>query len=128
MENGKAAEAKVFNMKGMTEYQRDSIVSRVIMQSPQGSVNLFAVWEGQRISEHITPCNALIYVLEGRVNITIGGTVHCLSKGDAVVMPGGVPHSLAASENMKMLLTMITHYTEVKNAMVELRGERRLRE
>jgi len=99
--------ASVQKMTGLIDYQENSIVSRVLLQTPQGSVTLFAIWNGQRISEHTTPYDALVLVLEGGVDISIGGNVHRLSGGDTVVMPGGVPHALSATGNMKMVLTMI---------------------
>jgi quercetin dioxygenase-like cupin family protein len=91
----------------MIEYQEGSVVSREILKKATGTVTLFAFWEGQGISEHTAPFDAMVHVLEGRAEITIGGEAHSLGSGDMIVMPADVPHALKAVENFKMLLIMI---------------------
>ena len=91
----------------LVAYQDGAIVSRVILKKGAGSVTLFAFDRGQELSEHTTPFDALVQVLDGTAELTVGGASHRLDAGEALVMPGGVPHAVRAPDRFKMLLTMI---------------------
>jgi quercetin dioxygenase-like cupin family protein len=84
-----------------------AIVSRVLARTRGGSVTLFAFAAGQELSEHTAPFDALVHVIEGRLEITIGGNAVDVSGGMVVLMPADIPHALAAAEDSKMLLTML---------------------
>jgi quercetin dioxygenase-like cupin family protein len=94
-------------MADLVAYQDGAVVSRVILKKATGNVTLFAFDRGQELSEHTTPFDALVHVLDGRAEITVGGTPHHLSAGGMILMPGGLPHALKATERFKMVLTMI---------------------
>ena len=91
----------------LVAYQPGAVVSREIVRAAKGTVTAFAFDEGQGLSEHTTPYDALAHVLEGEAEITIGGTPHRVAAGQLVRMPGGVPHALRAVARFKMILTMI---------------------
>ena len=95
------------NVEGMIEYAADSIVSKTILDKPVGTITLFAFDQGQKLSEHTVPYDAVVQVIDGRGQLTIGGKQIAVSAGEVVIMPGNVPHSVAADEPFKMLLTMI---------------------
>ena len=90
----------------LLEYQPDAIVSRTIVARDETTVTLFAVAEGQSISEHSAPHLAMIYLLEGRAAITIDGEETTVSAGEMLMLPPDVPHALVAPEPFKMFLTM----------------------
>jgi len=94
-------------MADLVAYQDGAVVSRVILKKATGNVTLFAFDRGQELSEHTTPFDALVHVLDGRAEITVGGDVHHLEAGGMILLPGGVPHALKATERFKMSLTMI---------------------
>ncbi len=94
-------------MADLVAYQAGAVVSRVILKKGTGNVTLFAFDKDQGLSEHTTPFDALVLVLDGAAVITVGGTPHHLKAGEMIVMPGGVPHALQAAERIKMALTMI---------------------
>ena len=98
---------EVYSMADMAAYGAESVVSRALIQKGAGSVTLFALDKNQAISEHTAPYDALVYILEGLMVITIAGNPHNLGSGDAIIMPAGKPHSLRAAEKTKMLLVMI---------------------
>ena len=98
---------KVEVLKAMVEYQDGAVVSRTIMDKPQGTVTLFAFAEGEGLSEHTTPYDALVQVMDGEVEITIGGKAFHLDEGEIIVMPADIPHALRALGRFKMLLVMI---------------------
>jgi len=91
----------------MVVYQEGAVVSRTIIDKPQGTVSLFAFAEGEGLSEHTTPYDALVQVLDGEVEITIGGKAFHLEEGKTIVMPADVPHALRALGRFKMLLVMV---------------------
>jgi len=91
----------------MLDYQTGSIVSRLVLDKPAGSVTLFAFDSGQGLSEHTTPFDAVVQVLEGKLSVRVSGHDHEVAAGELIVMPAGEPHALKASERAKMILTMI---------------------
>jgi len=101
------ATPKVETLKDMVVYQEGAVVSRTIIDKPQGTVSLFAFAEGEGLSEHTTPYDALVQVLDGEVEITIGGEAFHLDEGKMIVMPADVPHALRALGRFKMLLVMV---------------------
>jgi quercetin dioxygenase-like cupin family protein len=98
---------KVEVLKDMVEYQKGAVVSRTLMDKPQGTVTLFAFAEGEGLSEHTTPYDALVQVLDGEVEITIEGKAFHLDEGEMIIMPADVPHALRALGHFKMLLVMV---------------------
>ena len=88
-------------------YAPGAIVSRALVQSKAGSVTLFAFDTGQGLSEHATPYDAHLLVLEGEALLTIGGREVRAGAGEITRMPADVPHSVEARGRMKMLLLMI---------------------
>jgi len=91
----------------MVEYSSDSIVSKTILDKPKGTITLFAFDRGQKLSEHTSPYDAVIQVLDGKADLTIGGQKQEVFGGQIIVMPANVPHAVDAEEKFKMLLTMI---------------------
>ncbi len=99
--------AQVAKAAELVSYQDGAIVSREIVKKPAGSVTVFAFDEGQGLSEHTAPFDALVQVLEGEVEITISGKPHHLQGGGLILMPANQPHALKAIKRFKMILTMI---------------------
>jgi quercetin dioxygenase-like cupin family protein len=95
------------DIASLVDYQNSTVVSRTIIERNTGTVTLFAFDKGQGLSEHTVPFDALVYVIDGRVSITIGGEVISLKAGEATIMPANKPHSLRAVERFKMMLIMI---------------------
>jgi len=91
----------------LVEYSADSIVSKTILDKPVGTITLFAFDKGQKLSEHTVPYDAVVQVIDGSAQLTIGGEDVNVSAGQIIIMPGNVPHAVAAEEKFKMLLTMI---------------------
>ncbi len=104
---GNAPQTEVLKLVDLVSYQVGSVVSRQITKAEAGNVTLFAFDEGQELSEHSAPFDALAHVLEGQAEIRIAGQPYVLSGGDCIIMPGNVPHAVRAVRRFKMLLTMI---------------------
>jgi len=102
-----APSSEILNLTGLADYQAGSIVSRQITKAEGGNVTLFAFDEGQELSEHTAPFDALVLVLEGEVEIKISGKTFLMKADDAIIMPAGQPHAVKAVKKFKMLLTMI---------------------
>ena len=101
------ARAKVAKLVDLAEYQEDSVVSRTIIDRKTGTVTFFAFDEGQSLSEHTAPYDALIYLVEGEAEIVISGRAERVAEGEIIVIPAKKPHSLRAAKKFKMILTMI---------------------
>jgi quercetin dioxygenase-like cupin family protein len=88
-------------------YQKESIVSRKIIQKKTGSVTFFAFDQGQELSMHSAPCDALVYLVEGEAEIQIDEKIHHVSSGQILMFPANRPHAVKATKRFKMLLIMI---------------------
>ena len=102
-----ACVARPQELDGLVDYAADSIVSKTILDKAAGTITLFAFDAGQKLSEHTAPFDAVVQGIDGRGTLTIGGAQVTLAPGEIVIMPGNVPHAVAAEERFKMLLTMI---------------------
>ena len=99
--------ATPLELNALIEYQEGSVVSRTILSKETGTVTLFAFDQGEGLSEHTAPFDAMVCILEGKAEITISGQVHPVQVGEMIVMPADEPHALHAPERFKMLLVMI---------------------
>jgi quercetin dioxygenase-like cupin family protein len=99
--------AEKFELKRMINYQEEAIVSRTLLEKDSGTITLFAFDAGQGLSEHTAPYDAMVYVMEGESEITIGGERFVLREGEMIIMPANIPHALKATDRFKMLLVMI---------------------
>jgi len=88
-------------------YQESAVVSRTLLKRSTGTVTVFAFDQGQGLSEHTAPFDALVHVLEGEASVTISGTNHHVSASEMILMPAHQPHAITAQTPFKMLLTMI---------------------
>jgi quercetin dioxygenase-like cupin family protein len=102
-----APKSEILKLASMADYQTGAVVSRQITKEEAGNVTLFAFDEGQELSEHTAPFDALVHVLEGEAEIRISGKPYALKAGDAIIMPANDPHAVKAISKFKMLLTMI---------------------
>jgi quercetin dioxygenase-like cupin family protein len=99
--------AQASNLASLIDYQEGSVVSRTLIDKKAGTVTLFAFDEKQGLSEHTAPYDAMVYVLDGEVKVTISGKPIKLKQGEMTIMPANKTHALAAITRFKMLLTMI---------------------
>lgn len=105
--NVKDLRGKAFDIPALLDYQDNAVVSREIVKKDAGTVTLFAFDQGQGLSEHTAPFDAVVYVLDGRVRVNISGKPHMVREGQMIIMPANKPHSLKAIRRFKMLLIMI---------------------
>lgn len=98
---------EIFRPMEMIAYQKGSVVSRQLLKVSSGSVTLFAFDAGEGLSEHTTPHDALVFVMDGRAEITVLGEAHDVGPGEAILLPGGEPHAVDARERFTMSLVML---------------------
>ncbi|MGE4527135.1 MAG: cupin domain-containing protein [Rhodospirillaceae bacterium] len=101
------APAQALRLHDLISPTEQGIASRVLARTGGGNLTLFAFDAGQGLSEHTAPFDALVMVLEGRLNLTIGGAPVAAEPGSLVRMPAGVPHAVDAPEASRMLLVML---------------------
>ncbi len=106
-EAGGLPAAKAVELHNLVAYQNGAIVSRTLAKKNGGTVTLFAFDAGQALSEHTAPFDAIVQILEGEAELTIGGAKVPARAGQTVCMPAGVPHSVHAAARFKMLLVMV---------------------
>ncbi len=87
--------------------QPGAVVSRMLLKTRAGNVTLFAFGAGEGLSEHTTPHDALVVLVEGAADVTVGGATHRLGEGETIHLPAGVPHAVQAATDFKMLLVML---------------------
>jgi quercetin dioxygenase-like cupin family protein len=102
---------QALDIKTLVDYSEDSIVSKTLIDTKAGTITLFAFDLGQGLSEHTAPYDAIVQIIDGDAQITIGGNAIRASAGNMVVMPANIPHALKAVKRFKMLLTMIRAQT-----------------
>ena len=107
MESGKVGKAKIFTLADLVAYQAGSVVSKEIINKKTGTVSVFAFDEGEGLSEHTAPFDALVCILDGEAKIFIAGKPHIVKEGQTIIMPANRPHALKAIKKFKMLLIMI---------------------
>ena len=98
---------QIFSFAESISYAEKAVVSKHILKKKTGNISLFAFDQGEELSEHTTPFDAMVLVVEGKVDIIIDGKSHLLVNGDSIIMPADIPHALKAVEKFKMVLTMI---------------------
>jgi len=99
--------AQVREMKDLVDYQDGAVVSRTIVNTNAGTVTAFAFDEDQGLSEHTASYDAMVIVIEGKVEIRISGSVFQLKEDQTIIMPASKPHAVKAVTRFKMLLVMI---------------------
>jgi len=99
--------AKALKLDELVKYSQGQIVSRTLAQNKAVSLTLFAFWQGEEISSHDSKGDALISVLDGEGEITIGDQTHMVKKGESILMPAEIPHAVKAVTNFKMYLTVV---------------------
>ena len=99
--------AQVFPLSRQVDCQPGKVVSLTLAQQPGVGITLFAFAEGEAISTHAAGGDAMAFVLEGTARITIDGTPHTVTAGEAIIMPAGIPHAVEAITAFKMYLTVV---------------------
>lgn len=99
--------SKVLNLQDLISYQEGQVISRTIAQIPSANITLFSLDKGEGISTHVTSGDAMVQILDGTAEITIGKNVFNVKSGETIIMPSDIPHGLEARERFKMLLTVI---------------------
>ena len=99
--------SKPQELESLVTYQQGQVVSRTFSQGKTLSLTLFAFDKGEEISSHSSHGDAMVYILDGTSEITIGDDKYTAKKGDVIVMPANVPHALFATEQFKMMLTVV---------------------
>ncbi|MGO9480154.1 MAG: cupin domain-containing protein [Candidatus Kryptoniota bacterium] len=97
----------VLKSADLVEYATGSVVSRQIMKGETGTVTLFAFDKGQSLSEHTSPYNAFVQMMDGSAEFVVGDKHFAVNKDEMIILPAGVPHSVSGIDRFKMILTMI---------------------
>lgn len=95
------------NTADLVDYQEGAVVSKTVLDKSIGNITVFAFATGQGLSEHTSPYDAFVYVLDGQAIITIEEKEQTVKAGEMLIMPANLPHALKAVQPFKMMLVMI---------------------
>ena len=98
---------KVLGLKDLVTYQDGTVASRTIIFREAGNITLFSFDEGEGLSEHTAPFDAVVTILDGECEVRVAGETHRLKEGETIIFPANKPHALSAVTKFKMMLTMI---------------------
>lgn len=98
---------RVLNLKELVAYQDGTVASRMIINRKAGSITLFSFDENEGLSEHTSPYDATVTILEGECEVWVAGQTFRMNKGETIIFPANAPHALSAITRFKMSLTMI---------------------
>jgi len=101
------SKGKVLNLDKMIEYSSGGVISKQVLKNLSGNLTLFSFDQGQGLTEHTAPFDAIVQILDGEAEIIIGGNPNLVKKGESIIMPANIPHALQAVKRFKMLLTMV---------------------
>ena len=98
---------RVLNLTDLVQYQSGTVASRMIVNRKSGSITLFSFDEDEGLSEHTSPYDAVVTILDGECEVWVAGTTHQMRAGETIIFPANVPHALFATTRFKMMLIMI---------------------
>jgi quercetin dioxygenase-like cupin family protein len=107
MVSGEFEKSKIFSYKDSIEYSDGGIVSKTVIKKQTGNISLFSFDNGESLSEHVSPFDAVIQVIEGSGEILIDGNSYILKEGETIIIPANSTHAVKALNRFKMLLVMI---------------------
>ncbi|QOX65533.1 cupin domain-containing protein [Anoxybacterium hadale] len=99
--------SKVQALSELVAYQEGQVVSKTLVQNPNVSLTLFSFDQGEEISTHASHGDALVYVIDGQADVTIGSEQYLVSAGETILMPAETPHAVSAPTRMKFMLTVV---------------------
>ncbi len=107
MEKNEFGKGKKFSFADSIAYAEKSVVSKHVLKKETGNISLMSFDSGEGLTEHTSPFDAVVHIVDGKADIVIDGVSNILETGDTIILPANIPHSLSAVEKFKMVLIMI---------------------
>lgn len=105
--------AKILELKNLVNYQDGQVVSKTLVQNANINITLFAFDKEEEISTHSSHGDAMVYIIDGKAEITVGEEKFLLTAGETIVMPSEIPHAVYAPEQMKFMLTVVFQHSDM---------------
>lgn len=96
----------VMNLYDMIEFPKQGILSKTVIETASGEVDIFMLPKGEKISKHTSSRDAAVLILRGEAEFQLGEESHVVKEGDCFFMPAGLVHALAAVEDLVFTLTL----------------------
>jgi quercetin dioxygenase-like cupin family protein len=103
----KELKEKVLVINDLIKYQMGTVASRMIVFKKAGTITCFSFDEGEGLSEHTAPYDAILEVTDGEAEVQIAGAPFIVHTGELIILPANKPHAVFAKKRFKMMLTMI---------------------
>jgi quercetin dioxygenase-like cupin family protein len=103
------------NLADSVTISSESIVSRTLRADEHAKLIVFGFDKGQELSEHTAAVPAIIHIIMGEADLTLGNESQTASAGAWAWMPAHLPHSIKAKTPAVMLLTMFKKKPEEKS-------------
>ena len=100
-------QGRPLSLKDLVSYQEGTVASRMVINKPVGSITIFSFDEGEGLSEHTAPYDAVVTILEGECEVWVAGSTYTMKEGETIIFPANAPHALSAIRKFKMSVTMI---------------------
>ncbi len=94
------------DLEKMMEFPRQGVFSKVLVKTDISNHTLMCLAKGSDISEHTSTREAAVTVLKGKGIFVLGKKKIKMKPGVFIFMPKNVPHSLSASEDLAILLSL----------------------
>ena len=107
MKNKLFKPAEVYNLKKVVTIAEGGVVSKQFIKNKGGNITFFAFDKGEGLSEHTTPFEAIVQIIEGKAEVSIDGKKNMVGEGELIIMPANIAHALYAVEPFKMCLIML---------------------
>lgn len=98
---------EVHDLYTQIEISADRVNFKNIFTTSNGGVTLVSFNAGQKLDTHTAPVELMVTVLEGEIKFTILDKPHSLHAGQFLLLGNGIPHSVVAITDAKMILTKI---------------------
>lgn len=89
------------------EYIPNSILTKTIIKKTTGNITVSSLDAGEELSEKTMPFDTFIQIIDGTAQVAIGNKKYKLRLGEGIIIPAHRSHCFTATEQFKMISTII---------------------
>jgi quercetin dioxygenase-like cupin family protein len=89
------------------EYVENAVVIKTILKKSSGNISVMSVDTGEGLTERTSPFDTFAQVIDGKVELMIGGVLHLLQTGGSIIIPAHAANYVKPDGRFKMILTVL---------------------